>query len=142
MVKPGDRRDVARWLVTDHGLSKRRAARCCSISSGCYRYTSRRKPDDQILDVLTRLASSRPRWEFGLMFDWVRLHGFDWNHKRVYRVYRELELNLRIKPQKTLPIAESHTVGRSPEAQRLLVLGLHERQPDGWACVPDAQRDR
>jgi putative transposase len=28
--------------------------------------------------------------------------GFDWNHKRVYRIYRELELNLRIKPRKRL----------------------------------------
>ena len=26
--------------------------------------------------------------------------GFGWNHKRVYRIYRELELNLRIKPKK------------------------------------------
>ena len=27
---------------------------------------------------------------------------FSWNHKRVYRIYRELSLNLRIKPRKRL----------------------------------------
>jgi putative transposase len=27
---------------------------------------------------------------------------FGWNHKRIYRIYRELELNLRIKPRKRL----------------------------------------
>lgn len=103
MVKPGVRRDVARWLVAEYGLSKRRAIRCCSISFGCYAYESRRKPDDPIVDVLNRLAHSRPRWGFGLMFDWTRHHGHRWNHKRVYRVYKELELNLRIKPKRRLP---------------------------------------
>ena len=28
------------------------------------------------------------------------MKGFSWNHKRVYRIYRELELNLRIKPKR------------------------------------------
>jgi len=103
VVKPGVRREVAHWLHAEHYLSKRRAALCCSISSGCYRYVSRREPDDEVVDVLMRLAASRPRWGFGLMFDWTRLHEHNWNHKRVYRVYKELELNLRIKPKRRFP---------------------------------------
>ena len=102
-MTPGVRCEVAHWLHAEHHLSKRRAAGCCSISSGCYRYESRRKPDDEIVDVLMRLAESKPSWGFGLMFDWTRLHEHKWNHKRVYRVYKELELNLRIKPKKRLP---------------------------------------
>ena len=40
--------------------------------------------------------------------------GFGWNHKRVRRIYRDLELNLRIKPKKRLvrekpePLAVPH----------------------------------
>lgn len=30
------------------------------------------------------------------------MKGFPYNHKRVYRIYRELELNLRIKPKRRL----------------------------------------
>ena len=103
MVRPGDRREVARWATAQHLVSKLRACRLCLISSGCYRYASKRKPDDAIVDVLMRLAASRPRWGFGLMFDWTRLQAHKWNHKRVYRVYKELELNLRIKPKRRFP---------------------------------------
>lgn len=103
MVKPGERRVVARWMAAERDLSKRRAAFCCSIRSGCYRYVSRRRPDDEIIEVLMRLAESKPRWGFRLMFDWLRSQGRRWNHKRVYRVYKELELNLRIKPKRRFP---------------------------------------
>ncbi len=42
-------------------------------------------------------------WGFGLCFLHLRnVEGFGWNHKRVYRIHRELELNLRIKPKKRL----------------------------------------
>ncbi len=30
------------------------------------------------------------------------MKGFGWNYKRVYRIYGELELNLRIKPKTRL----------------------------------------
>jgi hypothetical protein len=81
----------------------RQACSLSRISIGCYRYRSRRSPDHEIIDRLPKLANWKPRWAFGLMFDWLRMKGFSWNHKRVRRVYRELELNLRIKPRKRLP---------------------------------------
>lgn len=53
-------------------------------------------------------------WGFGLCFLHLRnVQGFSWNHKRVYRIYKELELNIRIKPKKRIvrerpkPLAQS-----------------------------------
>jgi len=40
---------------------------------------------------------------FGLCFLYLRnVKKFRWNHKRVYRIDKELELNLRIRPKKHL----------------------------------------
>ena len=48
-------------------------------------------------------TKSSQTWGFGLGFLYLRnVKGHTWNHKRVYRIYRELELNLRIKPRKRL----------------------------------------
>lgn len=56
-----------------------------------------------IADWLLRLTTTYKRWGFGLCFFHLRnVKGFSWNHKRVYRIYRELELNLRIKPRRRL----------------------------------------
>jgi putative transposase len=50
-----------------------------------------------------KLTVNRRTWGFGLCFLYLRnVKSFGWNHKRVYRIYCELELNLRIKPNKRL----------------------------------------
>jgi putative transposase len=52
---------------------------------------------------LLRLTTTHKRWGFGLCFLYLRnVKGFGWNHKRVYRIYWELELNLRIKPKRRI----------------------------------------
>jgi putative transposase len=74
------------------------------ISQACYRYEVKQQAEnDEIADWLLRLTDNNRNRGFGLCFLYLRnVRGFAWNHKRVYRIYRELELNLRIKPRKRL----------------------------------------
>ena len=61
--------------------------------------------DDNMLiaELLRGLTQSQRNWGFGLCFLYLRnVKGYRWNHKRVYRIYRELELNLRIRPRRRL----------------------------------------
>jgi len=75
-----------------------------SISSSCFSYQPKLSDENaEIADWLLRLTTANKRWGFGLCFMFLRnVKGYPWNHKRVYRIYRELELNLRIKPRKRI----------------------------------------
>lgn len=74
------------------------------ISESCYLYKPKNSDvNAEVTDWLIRLTQTHKRWGFGLCFLYLRnVKGYGWNHKRVYRIYRELELNLRIKPRKRL----------------------------------------
>jgi len=90
--------------VNKHSVSIRLACEVFQISQTCYRYNKKRSAENELIaDWLVRLTTAQRNWGFGLCFLYLRnVKGFVWNHKRIYRIYRELELNLRIKPKKRL----------------------------------------
>lgn len=104
MVKPFRRREMARVAVCKGRLSIRAACTAFTISETCYRYRAKLSDENALIsDWLLALTRSQRNWGFQLCFLYLRnVKGFKWNHKRVYRIYRELELNLRIKPKKRL----------------------------------------
>jgi putative transposase len=69
------------------------------------------------------------------------MKGYRWDHKRVYRIYRELELNLRIKPRKRIVREKSEPLAVSEGHQPALVDGLHARSISGWAQLSGFQSD-
>lgn len=95
---------MAEWAVATKGASIRQACADFSISQTCYRYQPKLSDENAVIaDWLVRLTYNQKNWGFGLCFLHLRnVKGHGWNHKRVYRIYRELELNLRIKPRKRL----------------------------------------
>lgn len=103
-MRPSQRKEMAEQAVRKHGVSIAVACRAFSVSLTCYRYDRKLSDENaEIADWLERLTTAQKTWGFGLCFLYLRnIKGFCWNHKRVYRIYRELELNLRIKPRKRL----------------------------------------
>jgi len=95
---------MAKRAVTDRGVSIRLACLAVGISETCFRYQSKLSGDNQIIvDWLLRLTTTNRTWGFGLCYLYLRnVKGYRYNHKRVYRIYRDLELNLRIKPRRRL----------------------------------------
>ncbi len=104
MVKPSQRKEMAQNTVKQRQISISRACCIFSVSETCYRYQPKLSGEnDMIANWLIRLTTNQRNWGFGLCFLFLRnVKGFAWNHKRVYRIYCELELNLRIKPKRRL----------------------------------------
>lgn len=76
------------------------------LSRSMYSYQSVGEDDEQIKEILRELADKHKRYGFRKIFCLVRRKGFPWNHKRVYRVYCLLGLNIRKKPKKRLPVRD------------------------------------
>ena len=134
MLRPSRRREMAKKAVTDRGVCIRAACDAFRISEFCYRYERKRDAEnDEVANWLIKLTDNHRNWGFDLCYLYLRnVKGFKWNHKCVFRIYKELELNLRIKPRKQL-------VREKPEALTVpLVINLvwsmdfmHDQLEDG-----------
>jgi len=95
---------MAKRIRSKHSMSISRVCRLMRISETCFRYQPKLNADNErIADWLVRLTTTHRTWGFGLCYFYLRnVKRWEFNHKRIYRIYRELELNLRIKPKKRL----------------------------------------
>lgn len=69
-------------------------------------YHPKRKEDSELVNCLNELTEKHPSYGFKKMFHSLRNEGFGWNHKKVYRVYKKLGLNLIRKRRRRLASRE------------------------------------
>ena len=95
MVAPAAERDAVAHLQAAYGMSERRACRvlgCCRMTM---RYQALRTDDIVLRDRMKAIAHERRRFGYRRLHVLLRREGYQVNHKRLFRIYREEKLMVR-----------------------------------------------
>lgn len=90
-------------MVEEHSISVRQACNQVRIPKSSFLYQPRDKDDQPVIDQLGLLTDRHPSIGFWMCYHRIRNQGILWNHKRVYRVYTAMKLNIRRRAKKRLP---------------------------------------
>ena len=94
---------MARDLIATHGVPVSQACRATAIDRKTFGYQPKKRTGDAMIeDLLKSYSAQHPTYGFVKLFNLIRQKDYLFNHKRVYRIYCGLRLNLKIKPKKRL----------------------------------------
>ncbi len=91
---------MAVFLCTAFRLPQRRACQLIGLQRSSYYYRSRKNPQTELRVRLKDLAASRVRYGYRRLHVMLQREGWQINHKRVYRLYKQEGLSLRLKTKK------------------------------------------
>jgi putative transposase len=99
-VKPAQKRAAVQFFRVGFQVSERRACQVAGVSRSTWRYRSQARDQTALRVRLRDLAAARVRYGYRRLHVLLRREGWRINHKRVYRLYREEGLGIRVKRKK------------------------------------------
>jgi putative transposase len=107
------------YLVDEHKLSTRQACKAMLLPRSTFSYKAVPKDDDEIITSLQNLVANHPAIGFWKCYYRLRRNGKTWNHKRVYRIYTQMQLNIRRRAKKRLPARAKQTLFQPNSANQV-----------------------
>jgi len=90
-------------MTSIHNVSERQACSVLNVNRSSYQYIPKIKDDEKVIEELNQLIEKHPSIGFWMCYYRIRQKGYLWNHKRVYRIYTNMKLNIRRRAKKRLP---------------------------------------
>lgn len=90
-------------MISMHKVSCRQACHVVKQPRSTYLYQAVLKDDQALIEAFGRLVEKHPAIGFWQSYYRLRRMGFADNHKRMYRIYTQLKLNIRRRYRKRLP---------------------------------------
>jgi putative transposase len=86
--------------LNEHTMSQRKASDIVRIPRSTARYAKRQADDSLLIAALSQLTQKHPAIGFWQCHHRLRMKGVLVNHKRLYRVYTSMHLNIRRRAKK------------------------------------------
>ena len=99
-LRPGRKRPLVDQLRSDWKVSARRACSTLRVARSLYIYKSRRNDQADLKVKIRDICETRVRYGYRRVHILLRREGWEVNPKRVYRLYKEMGLQLRNKVPK------------------------------------------
>lgn len=90
-------------MIDDYSVSVRQACILVHLAKSGFLYKAKDKDDQPVINQLSGLVEKHPAIGFWMCYHRIRQRELKWNHKRVYRVYTAMKLNIRRRAKKRLP---------------------------------------
>lgn len=106
-MKPAQQREAVAYFWAGFKVSEWRACEVAGVPRSSCRYQSQAKDQTALRIRLRDLAGARVRYGYRRLHILLAREGWHVNHKRVFRLYRQEGLSLRLKARKkrvSLPI--------------------------------------
>jgi len=104
------KRNVVSHMVSEHGLSQRRACRLVGLNLSTWQYRSTRQMVSGLRERIVELAGERRRFGYRRLYVLLRREGWVINHKAVHRIYREEGLQVRRRKRKRIGPADRQPI--------------------------------
>jgi len=130
-------------MASDHQLSLSKACELVGLSRSAF---YKPKADcaakgAPVVDVLNAIVAVRARWNFWKCFRRMRKDGRPLSHRRVYRVYRDMRLNMKWRTKKAGHHARASAAGRFHAIEPSMGAGLYARHAIRLPSVSNTQYD-
>lgn len=112
------RRELVRWMQ-DKGLSQRRGLRIVAMSASAFGYQPQPDRNVALRAQIVRLAQRHRRYGAEMIQLKLRQAGWKVNHKRVERLYRLEQLQVRRRRRKKVPPGERQALIRPQTANHV-----------------------
>jgi putative transposase len=90
------------YVEVGYQMSERHACRLLGLGRSTHRYRARKERDTPLRTRLKELAAKRMRFGYRRLTAMLVREGMPANHKRVYRLYREEGLAMRIRQRRRI----------------------------------------